>query len=371
MADPRIEKLAQNLVNYSCKVKRGERVLIECVGNSAMPLVRELIKKVYEVGGEPFINLKEPSIQREILKECNKEQLKFMAKCELVMVKGVDAFIGIRAGDNISEMNDIPSENMSAYMKYFSKPVSEERINNTKWAVIRYPNNSMAQLAGSSLEAFEDFYFNVCNLDYSKMSKAMDGLVKWMEKTDKVHIKGKDTDITFSIKNIPAVKCAGEYNIPDGEVFTAPIKESVNGKVAFNCPAIYQGFTYEGIALEFKNGKIIRAQANDTKRLNQVLDIDKGARHVGEFALGVNPYITKPIKDILFDEKIMGSFHLTPGNCYKEANNGNKSAIHLDLICIQTPEYGGGEIYFDDILIRKDGRFVVEELKALNPENLK
>lgn len=371
MTDPRIKKLAKNLINYSCKVKEGERVLIECVGSTALPLVKELIKETYRVGGKPFVNLKDNSIQRELLKECTIEQLRFMAKCELVRIRGIDAFVGIRAGDNVSEMNDVPSEKMTSYMKYYSKVINEERVNNTKWVVVRYPNNSMAQLANTSLEAFEDFYFNVCNLDYGKMSKAMDRLVEWMEKTDKVHIKGNDTDLTFSIKDIPAVKCAGEFNIPDGEVFTAPIKESVNGKISFNCPAIYQGFTFENISLEFKDGKIIKAKSNDTERINKVLDTDKGARYIGEFALGVNPYILKPMNDILFDEKIMGSFHLTPGNSYKEAPNGNKSAIHWDLICIQTPQYGGGEIYFDDVLVRKDGRFVIEELKSLNPENLK
>ncbi|MBC7334594.1 MAG: aminopeptidase, partial [Actinobacteria bacterium] len=332
MVDPRIVKLAENLVNYSCKVKKGERVLIECVGTSAIPLVKELIKQIYKTGAEPFTSLKEPSITREILKSCNKKQMEFMAQCELVTIKGVDAFIGIRAGDNVSELNDVPSENMNTYMKYYSKPVSDERINNTKWVVVRYPNNAMAQLAGFSLEAFEDFYFDVCNLDYDKMSKAMDNLVNLMNRTDKVRITGKNTDITFSIKGIPSVKCAGEYNIPDGEVFTAPIKESVNGKIAFNCPAVYQGFTYENIFLEFRDGKIVNAEANDIKRFNEILNIDEGARYIGEFAIGLNPYITKPIKDILFDEKIMGSFHLTPGNCYKEAFNGNESAIHLDLI---------------------------------------
>jgi aminopeptidase len=369
--DPRIKKLAENLINYSCRVKKGEKVLVECVGNSAIPLVKALVKETYKAGGIPFIDLKDNSTIREILKDCTTRQLKSMAKYELVRIKEMDAFIGIRASDNISELSDIKPDKINAYMKYYIEAVNEERIDNTKWVVLRYPNPSMSQLANTSLEAFEDFYFKVCNLDYSRMSKAMDKLVKIMNKTDRVHITGKNTDFTFSIKGIPAIKCAGEYNIPDGEVFTAPVKTSVNGTVTFNTPSVYLGTVYDNISLTFKDGKIIKAVSSDTSRINKVFDTDEGSRYVGEFALGVNPYIKKPMKDILFDEKIMGSFHFTPGKCYKEASNGNNSAIHWDLVCIQTPEYGGGEIYFDDILVRKNGRFVLSELECLNPENLK
>ena len=228
----------------------------------------------------------------------------------------------------------------------------------------------MAQLSNTSLEAFEDFYFDVCNLDYSKMAEAMKSLVDLMNRTDKVQLKGPGTDLTFSIKDIPAIPCAGEMNIPDGEVFTAPVKDSIQGTITYNAPSVYQGFVYERISLTFENGKIVKATANDTERINKVFDTDEGARYVGEFAIGVNPYVINPMKDILFDEKIKGSIHFTPGSCYDEAPNGNNSAIHWDLVLIQTPEYGGGEIYFDDVLIRKDGRFVIPELECLNPENL-
>ena len=228
----------------------------------------------------------------------------------------------------------------------------------------------MAQLAGMSKEAFEDFYYNVCTLDYSKMDKAMDALKDLMERTDKVHLVAPGTDLTFSIKGIPAVKCAGECNIPDGEVYTAPVRESMNGTIAYNTPSLEDGFTYENIKFEIKDGKIIKATANDNERINAMLDTDEGARYFGEFAIGVNPYVLQPMKDILFDEKICGSFHLTPGASYEDAPNGNHSAVHWDLVMIQRPEYGGGEIWFDDVLIRKDGLFVVPELECLNPENL-
>jgi len=369
--DQRIELLAKNLINYSTRIQKGENVLIQMVGNSAQLLTKALVKEVYKAGGNPYLKFVDPRLEREIAFQANVEQLKVRAEIELAEMKHMDAFIGIRGADNASEMGDVPAEQMKIYSKYYQRPVSDERVNNTKWVVLRYPNSAMAQLANTSLDAFEDYYFNVCNLDYAKMSVAMNGLVELMEKTDKVHIKGEGTDLTFSIKDIPVIKCDGEFNIPDGEVFTAPVKDSVNGTLAYNCPAVYQGVTYENIKLEFKDGKIISATSNDTKRLNDVFDTDAGARFIGEFAIGVNPYITTPMKDTLFDEKIMGSFHFTPGQSYDDASNGNSSSIHWDLVCIQTPEYGGGEMYFDDVLIRKDGTFVVPELEPLNPENLK
>jgi aminopeptidase len=369
--DPRIEKLASILVNYSCWVKPGEKVLIDCYGMTPFTLLKATIREVYKSQGMPFARIKDNTIGREIIKECSTEQLKFMLKVDMLEIKGMDAYIGIRAHDNVNELGDIEMDKISQYMRIYSDIITDYRINNTKWVVLRYPNNSMAQLSNTSLESFENFYFNVCNLDYSKMSAAMDNLVELMNRTDMVRIKGPGTDLSFSIKDIPAIKCAGEFNIPDGEVFTAPVKISVNGIIKFNIPQIEQGVTYENVSLEFKNGRIIHATSNEEEKLNKFLDTDAGSRYAGEFAFGINPHITKPMKDGLFDEKIMGSFHFAPGRCYKEANNGNKSAIHWDLIAIQTPQYGGGEIYFDDVLIRKDGKFVIDSLKKLNPENLK
>jgi len=370
MTDPRIETLARNLVNYSCEVKSGEKVLIEVKGFE-LPLVKALVKEVYNAGGMPFVTVKHDEITRAILNGCSSEQVKLMADFELARMKEMDAYIGIRAGDNSNELSDVPQDKLSLYSKLFVKPVHmEQRVIHTKWVVLRYPNSAMAQMAEMSTEAFEDFYFNVCNLDYSKMAKAMDPLVKLIERTDKVRITGPGTDLTFSVKGMPAIKCEGRRNIPDGEVFTAPLKNSVNGVITYNTPSKYEGFTYENIRLEFRDGKIVKATANDTERINKVFDTDEGARYVGEFSLGVNPYILKPMKDTLFDEKISGSIHFTPGGCYDECDNGNKSAVHWDLVLIQRPEYGGGEIWFDDVLIRKDGVFVLDELKGLNPENL-
>jgi Leucyl aminopeptidase (aminopeptidase T) len=369
--DERIKKLAYNLVNYSCRVKENEKVYVHYIGEDTEGLARQIIKEIYKAKGLPFVHFTSSRVQREILLECTKEQLEIMAEVDALEMSKMDCYIGIRGSNNISELSDVPPEKMEMYEKLYGTPVhSNVRVAKTRWVILRYPNAAMAQLSTTSTEAFEDFYFKVCNLDYQKMAKAMIPLQEYMERTDKVRITAPGTDLTFSIKGIPVIPCAGDCNIPDGEVFTAPVRNSVNGTLCYNAPSVYQGFTYEKICLEFKEGKIVNATANDSERINKVFDTDEGARYIGEFAIGVNPHILHPMKDILFDEKIMGSIHFTPGNSYDEASNGNHSSIHWDLVLIQGPEYGGGEIYFDDVLIRKDGKFVVEELECLNPENL-
>lgn len=368
--DQRIKDLAHNLINYSCALQPKERVMIHVFGTSAYPLARQLVKEAYAAGGYPYVQIEDYGINRELMLHYDEEQLQIKADLEMAQMKQMDAYIGIRASDNIAELSDVPQAQVQLHTA-MTNDVLNERVNHTKWVVLRYPNHSMAQLANTSLESFEDFYFDVCNLDYQKMSQAMDALVDLMNRTDKVHITGPGTDLTFSIKDIPAIKCDGKCNIPDGEVYTAPVRESANGTIRYNTPSVFQGVTYENICFTFENGKIVRATANHTEQLNAVLDMDEGCRYLGEFAIGVNPYILHPMKDTLFDEKIMGSIHLTPGRCYEDASNGNDSRIHWDLVYIQTPEYGGGEIYFDDVLIRKDGVFVLEELKCLNSENLK
>ncbi|WP_017726544.1 aminopeptidase [Halalkalibacterium ligniniphilum] len=371
MRDPRIETLARNLIRYSVNLQKGEKVLIENFGLQR-ELVTALVQETYKVGGQPFVLLKDHQVDRSLLMGASEEQLQLTAKFEANVMREMDAYIGLRAGDNISELSDVPGEKMALHGKTVGTKVHREiRVPKTKWVVLRYPSSSMAQLANMSTEGFEDFYFNVCNLDYSKMDKAMDALVDLMNRTDKVQLKGPGTDLIFSIKDIPAIKCAGHMNIPDGEVYTAPVRDSVNGTITYNTSSPYQGFTFERISFTFENGKIVSATSNDDERINHILDTDEGARYIGEFAIGVNPYIQHPMKDILFDEKIDGSFHFTPGQSYEDAWNGNQSAIHWDIVMIQRPEYGGGEIYFDDVLIRKDGRFVIPELEALNPENLK
>lgn len=371
MKDIRYEKLANNLLKYSVNIKQGENILVEILGEDGIPLAKEIIKKAKDIGARPYFNIINYEVLRVFLENADEEQIKIYAKHDETRMKEMDAYIGIRASENTSELNTVSKEVMELYNKYYTLPVHfEQRVKHTKWCILRYPNNSMAQMSKMSTDEFEDFFFNVCNLDYSKMSKAMENLKELMNKTDKVHILGQDTDLTFSIKGIPAEKYMGTFNIPDGEVATAPIKNSVNGYITYNTETTYNGISFNNIRFEFKEGKIVKATANKEKEINEILDTDEGSRYIGEFAIGLNPYIEKPIGDTLFDEKIKGSFHFTPGDSIEESDNGNRSSIHWDIVNIQTKEYGGGEIYFDDILIRKDGRFVLPKLDCLNPENL-
>jgi len=370
MKEPRMTALAENIINYSVELKKGEKILIENIGNEGI-LTKELIKQAYKAGGVPFLTIKDNELLRVLLNECSEEQIKLTADIEVARMKEMDAYVGIRVVENASELASVPPEKMKIYMEHYVKPLHiEQRVKHTKWCILGYPNHSMAKSANMASDDFEDFYFNVCNLNYRKMSIAMDNLADIMEKTDRGRITGNGTDLTWSIKGLPAIKCDGKLNIPDGEVFSAPHKTSVNGTICYNTPSVYMGTTFENISFEFKDGKIIKAVSNNTDILNKILDTDEGARYIGEFSLGLNPYIEQPMKNTLFDEKIKGSLHFTPGSCYDECDNGNKSAIHWDLVLIQRPEYGGGEIWFDDVLIRKDGVFVHEKLKCLNPENL-
>src|SRR5438552_2565133 len=364
MHDDRFDKLAKLLVEYSVRLKRNETVLIEAVD---MPdeMTIALVRAVRKAGGVPFVHTYYNRVNRALALEASDRQLKLMASHELARMKKMNAYIAVRGSNNITKMSDVPPEKMKLIGRKM-RPVQDQRVKKTKWVVLRWPTPSMAQLAGMSTEAFEDFYFDVCTLDYRKLQPGMKALQRLMQKTDRVQVKGRGTDLSFSIKGIPAVICGGDRNIPDGEVFSCPVKDSVEGHVTFNAPSIYQGTAFDGIRLEFKNGKIVDAASNETKKLNKILDSDPGARYTGEFSLGFNPRVFQPMRDILFDEKIAGSFHLTPGQAYEEADNGNRSQVHWDMVSIQRPDYGGGEIYFDGKLIRKDGEFLAKQLRSLN-----
>ena len=364
------KKLAEILVKHSCKIKCGDRVLIE-QSNTDIDFLIILIKEIKKAGGLVFINNIIPEISRELLFDVSEEYINQKTEFVLPDMKQIDAYISIHGTNNIFENSDVPTKNIGLNQKLFVQPVHyEERVKNTKWVILRWPTPAFAQSAKMSSQAFSEFFFRACNVDYAKMEKALTPLKNLMEKTNNVRITGPGTNLCFSIKNMPAVKCAGKNNIPDGEIFTAPIKNSVNGCVQFNIPTVYNGTRFDNVFLEFNNGKIIKATSTgNTEKLNEILNTDCGARYLGEFALGVNPFVDKSILDILFDEKMKGSVHLTPGSCYAEANNGNNSAIHWDMVLCQLKEFGGGEIFFDDVLVRKNGEFVLEELFEINPQN--
>lgn len=368
MTDPRYTKLARLLIGYSTELRQGETILLDMI-DVPDDFSIELVRAARAAGANPLIEVRHTRLSREVVLGTNERHAELVRDIEMFRMRKVQAYIAVRGSFNANENADVPAERMALYTKTL-RPVLNYRVNKTRWAVLRWPSPSMAQAANMSTEAFENFYFDVCTMDYRKMAKAMLPLEERMKKADRVHLRGPGTDLKFSIKGIGAKSCNGKLNIPDGEVFSCPVKKSVEGTIQFNTPTLYSGTRFENVRLEFEKGKVVDAVANNSKRLNEILDTDAGARYIGEFALGFNPYIQNPMCDILFDEKIAGSLHFTPGQAYEIADNGNRSAVHWDMVLIQRPEWGGGEIWFDGELIRKDGIFMPKDLRPLNPDNL-
>ena len=369
MTDPRCTKLAKLLVEYSTALKKGDHVLLDLI-DVPDEFGIELIRAARAAGAIPIVSARHTRLNRELLRGSDAAHAELERDLELFRMKQMQAYIAVRGSANVNENADVPSDRLATFSR-ITRPVLNHRVNKTRWCVLRWPSPSMAQAAGMSTEAFENLYFDVCTMDYRKMARAMVPLERRMRRTDRVEIKGPGTQLTFSIKGIGAKMCKGDRNIPDGEVFSCPVKNSINGRIQFNTPTLYAGTKFENVALEFKDGKVVKATANNTRRLNEILDTDAGARYTGEFSLGFNPFILNPMCDILFDEKIAGSLHLTPGQAYEECDNGNRSAVHWDMVLIQRPEWGGGEIWFDGELIRKNGVFVAKDLKGLNPAHLR
>lgn len=361
----KISKLSRKIVDYSLDIKEGEKVLIKGTLETK-PLLLKLIEDITEKGGVASIQLTEPEISALLESTTNDKRLELLKKESLEDVENFDAFITIRYTTNDYENKEVDHEKTRKISEALQE-ASHIRTNERKWVLLNYPSRLDAYKASMKTSTYFDYAMDVMNLDYNDLKCRLLPLKELMEKTDKVRIVSPGTDLTFSIKNMNIIPCLGTCNLPDGEIYTAPIKDSVNGKITYNTRSPYQGEVYSNVSLTFKDGKIIEATCDgDNERLNKIFDTDEGARYVGEFSLGLNPLILNPMGDILFDEKIIGSIHFTPGACYDDASNGNDSKIHWDLVLIQRKEYGGGEIYFDDVLIRKDGLFVDPKLIHLN-----
>jgi aminopeptidase len=372
MLDPRVTKLAELLCTHSTKLTKDDTVLVHAF-DIPDECVAEVVRVARSKGAQVVTRIESGRVRRQLMREMTEQNVKTIADIEMHEMKLMTAYIAMRGGDNVSEMGDIPGDKLTLWSRHYTQPVVlGQRVPHTKWVALRWPSPSMAQQAGMSTDAFEDFYFDVCTMDYPKMQRAAEPLRELMLRTDRVEIKGNGTDVSFSIKGVGVRQSYGLRNIPDGECFTAPVRDSVNGTVQYNTVSLYQGTEFKDVRLVCKDGRVVEADAGDqTAKMNEILDTDEGARYFGEWALGYNPYVLHPMKDTLFDEKIGGSFHMTPGNAYDDADNGNRSAVHWDIVCIQRPEYGGGEIWFDGVLVRKDGVFVLPELLCLNPENLR
>jgi aminopeptidase len=373
MLDPRVTKLAELLCDHSCSLSSDDRLLIHAfdIPEEAMA---EVVRVAQSRGAQVVVRLESGLVRRQLLLGLTEANVRTIADIEKYEMERMTAYIALRGSHNYAEGSDVPDAVQALWSKEYTTPVVfGVRVPKTKWVALRWPTPGMAQQASMSTPGFEKFYFDVCTLDYKKMARASQPLAELMSRTDMVRVTGPGTDFTLSIKGIGAVACSGERNIPDGECFSAPVKDSVNGVVQYNTVSLYQGTEFNDIRYVIKDGRIVEASAGaNTAKLNEILDTDEGARYFGEFAIGFNPYVLHPMKDTLFDEKIAGSFHFTPGNSYDPpGGNGNVSAIHWDTVLIQRADYGGGEMTFDGVLVRKDGLFVLPELQALNPENLK
>lgn len=372
MLDPRVTKLAHVLCSHSLKLDGNSKLLIHAF-DIPDEVVAEVVRVAQEYKAQIAIRIEQNLVKRQLMLGLTDANIELIANVEKHEMEQMTHYLALRGTDNYAELSDVPASVQSQWGKLYAKPVVfETRVAKTRWTVLRWPTRGMSQQASMSTPAFEKFFFDVCTLDYAKMERAAQPLKELMDRTDRVRLVGPGTDLSFSIKGIGSVPCSGSANIPDGECFSCPVKESVNGTVQYNTVSLYQGTEFKDIFFRVKDGKIIEATAGaNTETLNKILDTDPGARYFGEWSLGYNPYVLHPMKDTLFDEKIAGSFHLTPGNAYEgPGGNGNPSAIHWDIVCIQRPEYGGGEVWFDDVLIRKDGLFVLPELAGLNPDQL-
>ena len=359
------KKLAEIIVNHSLKVKENERVLITYNGIESISLVKEIVKEVIKAKGVVEADYQNQNINDYVRSNMTDAVINSKVNKMKYEVENYDCFVKLcyRKSDYYDKNTD---KDMKNKLNEMIHPYKEIQVNKRRWVLLNYPSIVDSFKAHMTPFEFYNFAFSTMTVDYDKMYQDMLPLKELMEKTDKVRIVAPNTDLTFSIKGLPAIICAGESNIPDGECFTAPVKDSVNGTITYNVPSPYQGEIFEHVSLTFKNGQIIKASSNNNAKIKEIFSTDEGARYVGEFSLGLNPVIMEPMGDILYDEKIAGSIHFTPGCCYDECDNGNKSQIHWDMVLIQRPEYGGGEIYFDDVLIRKNGLFVLPELEPLN-----
>lgn len=368
MFTEKINTLANTIINYSLAIKEGEKILIEVNGEGTDVMLNALINETLKAKATPFWNRIDDDILSDFIKNASEDAIASWASIHHSVMESMNAYVSVRGPNNTYELSSIPGSQMALYNKhYFRKVHTTLRIPKRKWTVLRWPNHSMAQSAEMGLTEFSNLYFDACSLDYAELNKNMDPLLNLVLQTDQVRICSDNTDIRFSLKGINALKSAGRLNLPDGVIFTGPVKESVNGFITYNAPSIYQNKLFNNVRFEVSEGKIVDASCEgDAEVLTKILDTDDGARYFGAFGLCFNPKILNPIKDSLFDEKIYGSFYLAPGDCFAPTSNGNRSEVHWVLVQIQTPDYGGGEIYFDDKLIRKDGDFVIDELKALN-----
>ena len=353
MADLRVKKLAEILVNYSIKIKKGDMIELD-FGVDAKELALECFKLILKKGAYPMIHVGVPGFAYTYYKNASKDQLQHFPKLAMIETKMAAGSINIGAYYNTKELTQIDPKKISMRRKA-TKKISDISLKKNNWIICQFPTNSLAQDAEMSLEEMEDFAYNATNLDWKKESKKQDKLKKILDKGKHVRITGEDTDISFSIKGRQGIKCDGHRNMPDGEVFIAPVETTTEGCIKYTYPAIYGGREVSGVYLKFHKGKVIEATAEKGEKfLKEMIKTDKGSCKLGEFGIGVNSGIQQFIKQILFDEKIFGTVHLALGMAYPEGGGRNKSAVHWDMI---KDLRRGGAFYIDGKCIQKNGKF--------------
>lgn len=351
--DERIIKLAKILVHYSARVKKGESVQIVSDANAA-PLVTAVYEEVVKAGAYPRLHVGIDGLAYIFYKNAQEHQLKHFPEVDMFEIKKTDAIIYIDGSSNKREMSSIEPKKMAMRRKVL-EPISKYRVKHTKWVITLYPTHAYAQDADMSLSEFQEFVYGATNQDWEKISKQMTRKQSYLQKCKTIRIRGKDTDISMSVKGMKWVLGNGRHNMPCGEIFTAPVPNSVEGYITYDYPAVYSGKEVDGIKLEFRNGKVVRMVARKNEDfLKQMISMDAGACYLGEFGIGTNYGIRKFIKNILFDEKIGGTIHLALGQAYEECNGKNKSALHWDMI---KDLRQGGEIIANGKIIQKNGKF--------------
>jgi aminopeptidase len=367
MADIRVEKMADLLVNYSVAVKPGDKVVIQGE-TSGEPLIKAVFIKVLQAGGLPYVMPSLPGIEELVYKYSNKKQLQFVPEPYKLVMNTYDCRIVVFSDSNTRALSNVDSAKMvlrsQARRELMQIMMKRSAAGELRWVLGPYPTNALAQDAEMSLTDYEDFVYGACLPDindpvgyWQNFSARQDKIVAWLKGKKTIHVVGKETDLRLSIAGRNFENCDGRMNMPDGEVFTGPVEDSMEGYVYFSYPAIYEGHEVTGVRLTFEKGAVVKATAEKNQDyLVKTIATDAGSKRVGEFAIGTNEGIKKFTREILFDEKIGGSFHMALGFGYPETGSTNESAIHWDMVCDLRD---GGEIWVDNTLFYKNGQFVI------------
>lgn len=358
MTDQRNARLAKILVDYSVKVKPKDKVAITCHSTEGLPLAKEVFKAVLLKRGLPYLELASGDLQYFYFKHASLEQIKTKPEISLFVANWADKFISVVADKNDRELANVDHHKLLLKTKT-NEPV-REKIMKKPWVLTYYPTYSMAHSASLSLEELEDFYYRACLRDWEKEAKKLHKLKQLLDKANTIHILGQKTNLTLGFVNRTFQVCAGQYNMPDGEVFGCPMETKTEGYIYFDFPSIYHGKVVEGAYFEFKAGRVVKINAQTNKEfLERTINIDNGAKILGEFAIGTNYGITRCMLNTLFDEKIGGTIHLALGCAYeadKDGGGNNKSAIHWDFV--KDMRIKGSQVMADGIIVLKDGQIV-------------